>query len=185
MEGMKATTQQDVLNFWFRELEPTDWFKKNPQIDELIRERFTELLKRAARDELSDWRTTPEGRLAEIILLDQFSRNIHRDSKKAFENDALALRLAKELVALGLDRNFSSQMKAFAYLPFMHSENLEDHKLAQELFSQEGLEENLDFEKRHVRILETFGRYPHRNKVLGRKSTASEVEFLKRPDSHF
>jgi uncharacterized protein (DUF924 family) len=182
---MKASTSSDVLNFWFRELDSSDWFKKDPRIDLMMKERFLELLKSASKGELTSWRETAEGRLAEILLLDQFSRNIYRDSKKAFENDALALELAKEMVSLGLDKNFSSEKKAFIYLPFMHSENLDDHKRAEELFSQEGLEENLDYEKRHHRILERFGRYPHRNKILGRKSTALELEFLKQPGSQF
>jgi len=182
---MKASHPNDVLNFWFRELDSSDWFKKDPRIDHMMKERFQDLLKRAARGELAEWRNTSEGRLAEILLLDQFSRNIYRDSKKAFENDDLALRLAKEMIDQGLDQQFGPDKKAFIYLPFMHSENLEDHKRAEKLFSQEGLEENLDFERRHQRILETFGRYPHRNKILGRKSTAHELEFLKRPGSQF
>lgn len=182
---MKASTYTDVLNFWFRELETSDWFKKDLRLDRMMKDRFHDLLKKAAKGELSDWRETPEGRLAEIILLDQFSRNIYRDSKKAFENDELVLSLAKEMVNLGLDENFSTEKKSFIYLPFMHSENLDDHKRAEELFSQKGLEKNLDFERKHQRILETFGRYPHRNKILGRKSTAMELEFLKSPGSSF
>ena len=182
---MKAQTADDVLNFWFRELDSTDWFKKNPHVDQLMNERFKELLKRASRGELAGWRETPEGRLAEILLLDQFSRNIYRDTKKAFENDALALSLSQEMIDLGLDQGFPPEKKAFIYLPFMHSENIADHRRALELFSQDGLEENLDFENKHLQILETFGRYPHRNKILGRKSTAQEIEFLKRPDSGF
>lgn len=182
---MKAQTENDVLTFWFRELDPYDWFKKNPSVDQIIKDRFQELLKKASRDELSHWRDTPDGRLAEIILLDQFSRNIYRDTKKAFENDEQALRLAKEMISLGWDQKFSPEKKAFIYLPFMHSENLDDHKRAHELFSQEGLEDNLDYEKKHFKILQTFGRYPHRNKLLGRRSTAQEIEFLKQPGSGF
>lgn len=182
---MKASTINDVLNFWFRELDSSDWFKKDPRIDLMMKERFQELHKKAAKGELSSWRSTPEGRLAEILLLDQFSRNIYRDSKKAFENDDLALALAKEMVDQCLDKNFDTEKKAFIYLPFMHSESLDDHRRAEELFSQKGLEENLAFERRHKEILALFGRYPHRNKILGRKSTAQEIEFLKRPGSQF
>lgn len=182
---MKATNYNEVLNFWFRELDSSDWFKKDPHLDHMMKERFQDLLKKGSRGELSSWRETPEGRLAEILLLDQLSRNIYRDSKKAFENDDLALKLAKEMVDQGLDEGFESDKKAFIYLPFMHSENLEDHQRAEELFSQDGLEDNLEYEKKHQHILMMFGRYPHRNKILGRKSTAEEREFLKRPDSHF
>lgn len=174
-----------VLNFWFKELSPRDWFRKNPELDHDIRERFFSLWLKASREELKDWRATPEGRLAEILVLDQFSRNIHRDTKKAFQNDKLALTLAREMIHLGWDKNFPVEQRAFIYMPFMHSEDLNDHHEAEKLFDVEGLEENLDYEVRHRKILEKFGRYPHRNKILGRKSTPEEVEFLKSPGSSF
>lgn len=174
-----------VLNFWFKELTPKDWFSKNPQMDEEIRHRFSSLHHKAAKGELSSWRESKEGRLAEIILLDQFSRNLHRDSKRAFQNDELALSLAQEMVRLGLDQELNSDEKIFVYLPYMHSEKLEVHQEAERLFAAAELEDNLDYERRHKEILEKFGRYPHRNKVLGRKSTPAEVEFLKTPGSSF
>jgi uncharacterized protein (DUF924 family) len=174
-----------VLNFWFKELSPKDWFRKDARLDQDIRDRFSSLWLKASRGELKHWRQTPEGRLAEIIVLDQFSRNIHRDTKRAFQNDKLALTLSREMIDLKWDQKFSPDQRVFIYLPFMHSEDLEAHREAEKFFDIEGLEENLDYELRHRRILEKFGRYPHRNKILGRKSTPEEVEFLKRPGSSF
>lgn len=176
---------KDILNFWFRELSPQDWFRKDPKLDQEIKDRFSGVLQKASRGGLESWRDNPEGRLAEIIVLDQFSRNIHRGSKKAFQNDELALSLAQEMVDKGLDQQLSQEKKSFVYMPYMHSEKLEVHEIAEKLFSSEGLEKNLDFEKKHKHILQKFGRYPHRNKILGRKSTPAEVEFLKDPDSSF
>ncbi len=175
----------DVLNFWFKELSPSDWFKKDARIDQDIRDRFSSLWLKASRGELASWRETKEGRLAEIIVLDQFSRNLHRESKKAFQNDELALKLAEEMVNLGLDKELRPEQRAFVYLPYVHSEKMEFHFRAEELLSAAGLMENLDYERKHRVILEKFGRYPHRNKILGRKSTPAEVQFLKGPDSSF
>ena len=118
-------------------------------------------------------------------MLDQFSRNIHRDTAEAFANDALALALAQEAVARGCDRELPPVERAFLYLPWMHSESALIHEEALRLFAAPGLEKNLDFERRHKAIIDRFGRYPHRNAVLGRASTADELEFLKQPGSSF
>jgi uncharacterized protein (DUF924 family) len=126
-----------------------------------------------------------EGRLAEIIVLDQFSRNMFRDTPAAFAQDALALVLAQEAVFSGADKLLSETQCSFLYMPFMHSESLVIHELAVELFSKPGLEGNLDFEMRHKVIIEKFGRYPHRNNILQRESTEEEMEFLKLPGSGF
>lgn len=176
---------QSVLHFWFEEIESKKWWVKDPAFDQLIRERFGDLHAQAARGELFGWRKTAEGRLAEIIVLDQFSRNMFRDTPTAFAQDALALVLAQEAVSAGADKALSEAKCSFLYMPFMHSESLVVHELAVELFSQPGLEGNLDFEMKHKVIIEKFGRYPHRNGILGRESTAEEVEFLKLPGSGF
>ncbi|PWU12706.1 MAG: DUF924 domain-containing protein [Bdellovibrio sp.] len=174
-----------VLQFWFEELRPDQWFNKNHQLDAEMRERFSPLLAAAAKGELAGWRVTPLGRLAEIILLDQFSRNIYRDSPRAFAQDLLALALAEEAVGTGADRELPPTHKAFLYLPYMHSESKQVHEKALQLFSQPGLEGNLEYEKRHKAIIDQFGRYPHRNEILGRTSTPEEIEFLKKPGSSF
>jgi uncharacterized protein (DUF924 family) len=131
------------------------------------------------------WRTTAEGRLAEIIVLDQFSRNVYRDTPRAFAQDVPALVLAQELVASGQDRSLSIAQRTFAYMPYMHSESALVHVQAVALFSQPGMEDNLNFELRHKAIIDRFGRYPHRNAVLGRPSTPEELAFLSEPGSSF
>ena len=174
-----------VLRFWFAELEPRDWWRNDPELDRRIQSRFGGSLEAAARGALAHWRTTPRGRLAEIIVLDQFTRNIHRDSAAAFANDALALRLAEEAVAAGADLELPVEERRFVYMPYMHSESAAVHETAMRLFATPGLETNLEFERRHKAIIDRFGRFPHRNALLGRPSTAEEIEFLKQPGSSF
>ena len=176
---------QSILHFWFTELSPKQHFVKDAALDETIRFRFGDLLAAAGRCELFAWRTTAEGRLAEIIVLDQFSRNIYRDAPRAFAQDALALVLAQELVASGQDRSLPLAQRSFAYMPYMHSESALVHAQATELFAQPGMENNLNFELRHKAIIDRFGRYPHRNAILGRSSSAEELVFLSEPGSSF
>jgi uncharacterized protein (DUF924 family) len=176
---------QDILSFWFEALTPKQHFIKDAALDAAIGERFGETLDAAARCELFSWRTSAEGRLAEIIVLDQFSRNVYRDTPRAFAQDALALVLAQELVASGADRNLPPAQRAFAYMPYMHSESALVHTQAVALFSQPGMENNLNFEMRHKAIIDRFGRYPHRNAILGRSSSAQELAFISEPGSSF
>lgn len=176
---------QAVLQFWFNELTPAQWFKKDPEMDRAIVTRFAELHARVAQCECYAWRETPHGRLAEIIVLDQFSRNMYRDNAGGFGCDALALALAQEAVAAGADGELNPQERIFLYMPYMHSESKAIHALALRLFDQPGLENNLDFEVRHKAIIDRFGRYPHRNALLGRTSTDEERAFLKQPGSSF
>ena len=176
---------QSILNFWFTELTPKQHFAKDAALDEVIRTRFGATLAAAARCALFTWRATPEGRLAEILVLDQFSRNVYRDSPQAFAQDALALAMAQELVASGQDRNLPLAQRSFIYMPYMHSESALVHTQAALLFAQPGLEDTLRFELRHQAIIERFGRYPHRNALLGRESTPEELVFLSEPGSGF
>ena len=176
---------QPILHFWFTELTPKQHFAKDPALDETIRTRFGATLEAAARCELFAWRATPEGRLAEVLVLDQFSRNVWRDTPRAFAQDALALALAQELVASGQDRSLPLAQRSFAYMPYMHSESALVHAQAVALFSQPGMADNLRFELQHKAIIDRFGRYPHRNAILGRSSTAEELAFLSGPGSSF
>jgi uncharacterized protein (DUF924 family) len=176
---------KSILLFWFTELTPKQHFTKDAALDEAIRTRFGATLEAAAQCELFAWRVTPEGRLAEIIVLDQFSRNIYRDTPRAFAQDALALVLAQELVGSGQDRSLPLAQRSFAYMPYMHSESALVHTQAVALFSQPGMEYNLDYELRHKAIIDRFGRYPHRNAILGRTSTPEELAFLSEPGSSF
>lgn len=174
-----------VLHFWFETLTPAQHFAKDAALDAAIAQRFGALLTPAAHGELSAWRDGAPGRLAEIVVLDQFSRNIHRDTPRAFAQDGMALVLAQELVASGLDRALPPAQRAFAYMPYMHSESAVMHTQSVQLFSQPGLEENLRFALEHQAIIARFGRYPHRNAVLGRRSTDEEIAFLREPGSSF
>lgn len=170
---------EQVLNFWFEELSPTQWFEQDAKLDRTIKDKFSSILLKASRGELFHWRTNAFGRLAEIIVLDQFSRNIHRHTPEAFKNDPMALTLAQELVFFDLDEELPAPMRAFAYMPYMHSESSVIHEEAIRLFSGEGLDENFNFELAHKKIIDQFGRYPHRNSILQRASTPHELDFLK------
>lgn len=175
----------DVLEFLFNELEPKQWFVKDRDLDAMIEARFSLLVEQARAGELFSWRVTPQGRLAEIILIDQFSRNIFRDKPESFSADPVALVLAQEAIGAGADQRLDVQERAFLYMPFMHSESQAIHEQAVVLFDQPGLEYNLEFEYKHKAIVDRFGRYPHRNEILGRKSTEEEIAFLKAPGSSF
>ncbi|ANS87211.1 hypothetical protein VSVS12_03502 [Vibrio scophthalmi] len=177
--------QQQVLDFWFNQLEAKDWFVANREVDDAIRDQFGDLLKQASQAELFTWRVTPEGRLAEIIVLDQFSRNIYRNTPQAFSQDPLALGLAQEAIRLEADKSLTTIERSFLYMPFMHSESAAIHKQAVVLFSQPGMENNYDFELKHKLIIDRFGRYPHRNAILSRESTTEEIDFLSQPGSSF
>ena len=176
---------QTVLSFWFEEIEQSQWWKKDLAFDRLVKERFGRLHQQAVKCELYEWRKTAKGRLAEIIVLDQFSRNIFRDSSLAFSNDSLALALAQEAVSAKADLELSAVENSFLYMPYMHSESLAIHNVALNLYRKNGIESNYDYEVKHREIIEKYGRYPHRNGILGRASTSEELEFLKTPGSSF
>lgn len=178
-------TPESVLAFWFDEITPRQWWIASDDFDRQIASRFGKLLAAAERCELYAWRQSAAGRLAEIIVLDLFSRNIHRGRAQAFANDALALALAQTAVAANADQALAAGRRAFLYMPYMHSESPAIHTIALALFSAPGMENNLDFEMRHKAIIDRFGRYPHRNSILGRESTAEEIVFLKTPGSSF
>jgi uncharacterized protein (DUF924 family) len=174
-----------IIKFWFEEIETEKWFVKDPEFDQLLRDRFGKLLERAANSELYRWREHLEGRLAEVIVLDQFSRNMFRGTPKAFSQDPLALALAQEAIRDPEHKSLPDSKRSFLYMPFMHSESPAIHEKAVELFSQPGLEMSLKFELMHKKIIDQFKRYPHRNEILGRKSSPEELEFLKGSDSSF
>jgi len=176
---------EEVLKFWFVETDPKAWWKVDPEFDRLIRERFGELLEQASCCELYGWRSDPRGRLAEIIVLDQFSRNLHRSTPRAFAQDAMALVLAQEAVAAGVHHGLKTVERAFLFLPYMHSESRAIHEVAEVLYREFAPPDNYDFELRHKAIIDRFGRYPHRNAILGRVSTPEELEFLTQPGSSF
>jgi uncharacterized protein (DUF924 family) len=175
----------NILSFWFEEIRPAQWWEKSATFDALIRDRFGALHEAATRCELFGWRASPQGRLAEVIVLDQFSRNLHRDDPRAFAADPLALALAQTAIANGADRALPPERRAFLYMPFMHSESAVIHAVALGLFAALGMDDSLSSEIRHKAIIDRFGRYPHRNAILGRSSTPEEAAFLREPGSSF
>lgn len=180
-----VSAADDILDFWFVKSTPEDWFKKNDGFDATIRERFGALVEDAAAARLDGWRGSADGCLALILLLDQFTRNIHRGSPQAFAADHLALDYARHALNQGYDRAVAAERRPFYYLPFEHSEDLADQERSVRLFEAHGDPVMLDYAIRHKVIVERFGRFPHRNAVLGRASTPEELEFLAGPNSSF
>ena len=174
-----------VLDFWFAPQNKPFWFQKNEAFDLKIRENFYDLWLDGCNGLFSDWRDSIEGRLAEIILLDQFSRNLNRDDPKAFAQDGLALILAQEAIRQPDFFRLSQQQKQFVLMPFMHSESARIHQAARPLFEKFADPETLAYEIRHQQIIDQFGHYPHRNGVMKRVSTPAESEFMKQPGSSF
>ena len=168
----------DILNFWFEQVSSDDWFKKNETLDLKMVEKFIVIHSQATAGELFEWREEPLGRLAEIIILDQFSRNIYRDAPKSYASDDMALALAEEAIRKNVHQNLETCHKQFLYMPFMHSESKIIHDIAVKLFSEPGLEKNLSYELSHKSIIDRFGRFPERNEILGRISTPEEQIYL-------
>ncbi len=182
---MSLSSATHVIRFWFEDSTPSNWFAKDVDFDNEIKARFLETYWAASRCELFGWRKNAEGRLAEVIVLDQFSRNMFRGSAQAFAFDSLAVALCQTAIALGADQELAIEKRKFLYMPLMHSESLVVHEMAEKMFSQPGLEDNYEYEIKHKAIIEQFGRYPHRNAILGRESTRAEKAFLKLPGSSF
>lgn len=176
---------QQIIQFWFEEIDPKKWWIVDPEFDQLIQNRFQGLMLQAAAGELYTWRSDDHGRLAEIIILDQFSRNVYRNTPQAFAQDAMALVLAQEAIRAQADYGLTPVERNFLYMPFMHSESRVIHAYAEKLFHEHAPQGNYEFELKHKRIIDRFGRYPHRNSILGRESTAEEIEFLKEAGSRF
>ncbi len=178
-------TYADILTFWFNDIDSSKWWVKDSDFDQLIFDKFSGIHAQANHCELYEWRNTAKGRLAEIIILDQFSRNMYRDTPQSFASDSLALALSQEAIAVNADGELSEIERSFLYMPFMHSESKRIHEVAVQLYKNNGIQSNFDFEIKHKEIIDQFGRYPHRNAILGRQSTDEEIEFLKQPGSTF
>lgn len=174
-----------VLQFWFGDDARPYWFVKSAKFDDKIATQFGALIDKAGQGELWDWRVDSCGRLAEIIVLDQFARNVYRNTPKAFLYDNVALALAQEAINQQSFADLPVEYQKFTAMPFMHSENAKVHEMAVEIFTRIGDELTLEFEYKHKVIIERFGRYPHRNAILGRISTPAEIAFLKEPNSSF
>ena len=186
-----------VIDFWFgppgsdeRGSLRKQWFVKDASFDAEVASRFAPLVERALRGELAAWSADAEGGLAEILLLDQFTRNVFRDTERAFAGDPRALTQATAMVGLRMDPQLPPEMRAFVYMPFEHAESMSAQDEAVRLFTRlagedEKMADMLAYAHRHRAIVERFGRFPHRNELLGRQSTAEELEFLRQPGSRF
>lgn len=168
----------DILAFWFSPEMEKHWFKSTPALDRQIRKKYAVLWSRAAMGECDHWKTTAEGSLALTIVLDQFPLNMFRGKPDSFSTEQLAVRVALEAVSRKQDAELPRERVAFLYMPLMHSESLSHQELSVELFEAAGLEENLRFAKHHHDLIRQFGRFPHRNAILGRESTAEEIAYL-------
>ncbi len=166
--------QADILHFWFDELGSDNWFGSSADIDEQITERFQELWEEQKAKVASDFLATPETALAAIILFDQFPRNMFRDTAEAFATDHLALQIAREAIDREMDHKLTDEQRMFVYMPFMHSEDLDDQTRSLGLFTALGIENNIKFAKAHRDIIVKYGRFPHRNAVLGRETRPEE-----------
>ena len=175
---------QEVIDFWFNN--QNKWFAKDRQFDCEINDKFLLLYQQAVKSELSEWRNSPLSMLALIIILDQFPRNIFRDDPRAFSSDKLALSLTKKALELGFNKKMPDKNHLkFLYMPLMHSEDLPDQELSLKLFKELQDEISYGHAKAHHDIILRFDRFPHRNKILNRKSTTQEIEFLTEPNSSF
>ena len=182
---MSGGVVDEIVAFWFETLKPEDWYRKNAAVDAAITARFAATYDMLKKGVPPEWLAEPMGMLAAIIVLDQFPRNMFRDDARAFATDRAALALAKRAIGEGADMRLPPEQRAFIYLPFQHAETVEDQARSIELFTALGVPLNLDFALRHQAIIARFGRFPHRNSVLGRTSTAEELAFLQEPGSSF
>jgi uncharacterized protein (DUF924 family) len=194
-QAITTTTPRDVLDFWFSPDAEPSWFARDDVFDARIRERFGATLEAAARRELDSWAGTPEGWLALLIVLDQFSRNIHRGDARGWAADARAQAMALAGIERGDDQRLAPSQRQFAYMPLEHAENLRLQQHCVALFEQlvassppgerERYEGFLDYARRHHDVIDRFGRFPHRNAALGRTSTRAEQDYLASPGSGF
>lgn len=175
----------EVLRFWFEEHGPDDWFSGKPEFDALLKARFEPTHEAVARGEGFVWRGTTDGRLAEIIVLDQFSRQLYRNSPKAFSQDGMALVLAQEMIAHGLDRDLPLDRRLFIYMPYQHAESRVIQAQSVRLFQSLGDENYLNFARWHFDVIQRFGRFSKRNTVLGRESTPEELAYIAESDRVF
>ena len=173
----------DVLAFWFAESSKPLWFDSTPDFDRTLDERFLATYRAAAAGELADWEDTPSGALALAIALDQFPLNMFRGQPESFATEAAARAVADRAIARGFDRELNPTQKMFLYLPFMHGETLADQDRSVQLFEQAGLEDSLRFARHHRDLIRRFGRFPHRNAILGRDSTPAEIAYLASPEA--
>ena len=184
---MRKIGSENVLDFWFKDTEKTRWFKKDPAFDRELERRFGALLQEAKTGKLDHWHASPRGSLALIIVLDQFSRNVFRDSAAAFDADPKALQLTLDGMQKSFDTTLIPEQRSFYYLPLRHAEDLEMQKLGLEKTRElnAGGYGSDKYALNHLELIERFGRFPHRNEVLGRQNTPDEEDYLKDGNAGF
>ena len=177
------TTPADILVFWFSEKVKPLWFNSTPEFDTQLKERYADIYHAALNGQLSEWQQTADGCVALVVILDQFPLNMYRGLPESFAGEARARDIVREAVSKGFDQQIPDEQKAFLYMPLMHSENIADQDLSVQLYEAAGLTENLRFANHHRDIVRRFGRFPHRNKILGRTSTQAELDYLSSKDA--
>lgn len=182
---MAISKPEEVYKFWFESGLEDKRAEKDPEFDELIWDKFGETWQAACQGLLYEWRATAKGRLAEIIVLDQFSRNLNRGSAKSYSQDLMSLALAQELIKLDEFQDLTPEEKHFTYLALMHVESQALHEKLIKLYEEPEMSEHYDKERIHKELIDRFGRYPHRNEVLGRESTTEELIFLNKHGNMF
>lgn len=168
----------DILDYWYSDKMRKHWFASTESLDEEIRNNYQASWQMAADGNLKHWNTSPEGCLALSIILDQLPLNMFRNTAKSFSTEQLAIETTRHAISMGFDDNIEKDKRAFLYMPLMHSENMDDQDLSVQMFKKSNLKENLRFAEHHRKIISTYGRFPHRNQILGRTSTAAEINYL-------
>lgn len=176
-------TPETIIDFWFAESSRDFWFRSTPEMDAQLRDRFIDVWLAAAEEELISWEESSEGILALVIILDQFPLNMFRGKPLTYATEAQARKIARAAINRGLDRDLTNEQNSFLYMPFMHSEDMDDQELSIKLFEQSGFEENIRFAQHHHDVVRRFGRFPHRNKILGRQSREEEIAYLASSES--
>ena len=185
MHSKLILTKEDIITFWFEEISPEQWFKKDKEFDVMLLERAGTTVRKALNGQLDRWSKTSTGSVSLVILLDQFTRNIFRDTPKAFSGDEMALVLSQKSINSKWFSELSMMYKQFLLMPMMHSEDISIQEKSLPLFRQHTNRQTYEFAVKHRSIIAKFGRFPHRNRILNRNSTQSELEFLKLPGSRF
>lgn len=173
---------ETIIDFWFADSSKDLWFNSTPELDSQLRDRFVDSWLAAAENRFADWEARPEGALALAIILDQFPLNMFRGLPLTFATEAQARKICRAAIERGFDRELTIAQRPFIYIPFMHSEDMSDQALSIELFGQPGLEENMRFAHHHHALIRRFGRFPHRNAILGRHSSQDELDYLASPE---
>ena len=170
---------KEIIDFWYSDSMRSHWFSSTPELDEKIRERYEHVWLKASKGEHDEWKSTPEGSLALIIVLDQFPLNMFRGEAKSFQTEEKAIEVALSAINRGFDEKREKERLLFLFMPLMHSENIEHQELSVILYKKHNLKENLKFAEHHRDIIRKYGRFPHRNQILGRKSSQIEIDYLK------